>query len=100
MSTVKKIKCVKRIKVIYSLKHAARVWYTRNNETLRKVNFVKITTGLFTCGAGEGYLYTVVYVDDILSSGKDTLIKEITQNFRTQFEINSDNLVQVTCVTT
>ena len=63
-------------KSLYGLKQALRAWYTRLNDFLLSIGFraSKVDTSLFIFSAGAGICYLLVYVDDILLTGSNSLL--------------------------
>lgn len=66
----------KLIKSIYSLKQARRCWFSEFSTALLKYNFIQYHTdnSLFTINIDKSFLDVLVYVDDILISGNDSVL--------------------------
>ncbi|GJS13612.1 retrotransposon protein, putative, ty1-copia subclass [Tanacetum coccineum] len=65
-------------KVLYGLKQAPRAWFERLSKALFDLGFKgsKTDPSLFIYSRGHTFLYTLVYVDDIIVTGKpDTSLK-------------------------
>jgi histone deacetylase 1/2 len=60
----------------YGLKQALRAWYTRLNDFLLSIGFraSKVDTLLFIFFVGADICYLLVYVDDILLTGSNSLL--------------------------
>jgi len=63
-------------KSLYGLKQAPRAWYTRLNDFLLSIGFraSKVDTSLFIFSVGADICYLLVYVDDILLTGSNSLL--------------------------
>ena len=63
-------------KSLYGLKQAPRAWYTRLNDFLLSIGFraSKVHTSLFIFSIGADICYLLVYVDDILLTGSNSLL--------------------------
>jgi uncharacterized membrane protein YGL010W len=63
-------------KFLYGLKQALRAWYTRLNDFLLSIDFCasKVDTSLFIFSAGVDICYLLVYVNDILLTGSNSLL--------------------------
>jgi len=63
-------------KSLYGLKQALRAWYTRLNDFLLSIGFrsSKVDTSLFMFSVGADICYLLVYVDDILLMGSNSLL--------------------------
>jgi hypothetical protein len=63
-------------KSLYGLKQALRAWYTRLNDFLLSIGFraSKVDTSLFMFFVGADICYLLVYVDDILLTGSNSLL--------------------------
>jgi hypothetical protein len=61
---------------LYGLKQALRAWYTRLNDFLLSTGFCasKVDTSLFIFSVGADICYLLVYVDDILLMGSNSLL--------------------------
>ncbi|XP_019085571.1 PREDICTED: uncharacterized protein LOC109126466 [Camelina sativa] len=67
-------------KAIYGLKQAPRAWYLELRNYLLTVGFVNsiADTSLFILRRGQSILYMLVYVDDILVTGNDVALLNMT----------------------
>lgn len=63
-------------KAIYGLKQAPRAWYSELKSYLLTAGFRNsmADTSLFICKHGAYYIYILVYVDDILVTGSNSLL--------------------------
>jgi hypothetical protein len=63
-------------KSLYGLKQAPQAWYTRLNDFLLSIGFCasKVDTSLFIFSVGADICYLLVYVDDILLTGSNSLL--------------------------
>jgi hypothetical protein len=63
-------------KSLYGLKQAPQAWYTRLNDFLLSIGFraSKVDTSLFIFSVGADICYLLVYVDDILFTGSNSLM--------------------------
>jgi histone deacetylase 1/2 len=63
-------------KSLYGLKQAPRAWYTRLNDFLLSIGFCtsKVDTSLFIFYFGADICYLLVYIDDILLTGSNSLL--------------------------
>jgi histone deacetylase 1/2 len=63
-------------KSLYGLKQAMRPWYTRLNDFLLSISFCafKVDSSLFIFSIGADICYLLVYVDDILFTGSNSLL--------------------------
>jgi len=61
-------------KVLYGLKQAPRVWYSRINDHLLSIDFVKSLSEstLYVKRKGNNFLIISLYVDDLLVTGDNT----------------------------
>lgn len=78
----KENKICKINKPINDLKQAARVWNIKISNSLKKLSFVQNTDDpcLLRQPKKENMLYITVYVYDLLTSGEDRGINNITEN--------------------
>eukprot|EP00253_Pinus_taeda_P001523 PITA_01523 len=82
-------KVCKLVKSLYGLKQAPRPWYEKLTEHLLKLNFNHFDLDdatLFVNKVGKTVVYLVVYVDDILMTGKNesynaSIKKELGKSF-------------------
>jgi len=63
-------------KSLYGLKQAPRAWYTRLNDFLLSIGFraSNVDTSLFIFSVGTDICYLLVYVDDVLLTGSNSLL--------------------------
>jgi hypothetical protein len=63
-------------KSLYGLKQAPRAWYTHLSDFLLSIGFLasKVDTSLFTLSDGTNIFYLLVYVDDILLMGSNSVM--------------------------
>jgi len=61
---------------LYGLKQAPRVWFDKFRTTLLRFFFVqsKYDSSLFLCTTSTGFVLLLVYVDDIIITGTDSLL--------------------------
>ncbi|XP_044485332.1 uncharacterized mitochondrial protein AtMg00810-like [Mangifera indica] len=77
-------------KSLYGLKQASRQWNTKITEALITLGFKqsKHDYALFTKGQGKSFICLVVYVDDILITGNDTIaIEQLKSHLHKSFRI-------------
>jgi len=77
-------------KSLYGLKQALQAWYTRLNDLLLSISFYasKVDTSLFIFFVGTDIYYLVVYVDDILLTGSNSLmLKRLIQLLSLEFKL-------------
>jgi hypothetical protein len=60
-------------KALYGLKQAPRVWFTRLSTTLLEIGFSssQVDPSLFTFHTNGSHIFLLVYVDDIIVTGKN-----------------------------
>jgi hypothetical protein len=63
-------------KSLYGLTQAPRAWYTRLSDYLVSIGFhaSKVDTSLFILSMGDDIFYLLVYVDDILLTGSNSVL--------------------------
>ena len=63
-------------KSLYGLKQAPRAWYTRLSDFMISIGFTasKVDTSLFILSIGADIFYLLVYVDDILLMGSNSVV--------------------------
>ena len=63
-------------KSLYGLKQASRAWYTCLSDFLISISFTvsKVDTSLFILSIGVDIFYLLVYVDDILLTGRNSVM--------------------------
>jgi hypothetical protein len=63
-------------KSLYGLKQALRAWYTRLSDCLLSISFLasKVDTSLFILSDGTNIFYFLVYVNDILLTGSNSVM--------------------------
>jgi len=77
-------------KSLYGLKQAPRAWYTRLNDFLLSIGFraSKVDTSLFIFSVGVDICYLLVYVDDILFRGSNSLLlQRLIQLLSSEFKL-------------
>jgi len=77
-------------KSLYGLKQAPRAWYTRLNNFLLSIGFraSKVDTSLFIFSVGAYIYYLLVYVDDILLMGSNSLLlQRLIQLLSSEFKL-------------
>jgi len=77
-------------KSLYGLKQAPRAWYTRLNDFLLSIGFraSKVDTSLFIFSVGADICYLLVYVDDILLTGSNSLLlQRLIQLLSSEFKL-------------
>ncbi|MCI36529.1 reverse transcriptase, partial [Trifolium medium] len=62
-------------KSLYGLKQASRNWYSKLSQTLEKYGFQESHAdhSLFTYSKGDTFLAVLIYVDDLVITGNDSL---------------------------
>jgi hypothetical protein len=83
-------------KSIYGLKHAPRASYTHLNDFLLSIGFQasKVDTSLFIFSVGADICYLLVYVDDILLAGSNSLLlQSLIQLLRSKFKLRDLGIV-------
>ena len=63
-------------KSLYDLKQAQQAWYTRLGDFLLSIGFhaSKVNTSLFILSVDTDIFYLLVYVDDILLTGRNSVM--------------------------
>jgi hypothetical protein len=77
-------------KSVYGLKQALRAWYTRLNDFLLSIGFraSKMDASLFIFSVGADICYLLVYVDDILLAGSNSLLlQRLIQLLSSEFKL-------------
>jgi hypothetical protein len=77
-------------KSLYGLKEALRAWYTRLNDFLLSIGFraSKMDASLFIFSVGVDICYLLVYVDDILLAGSNSLLlQRLIQLLSSEFKL-------------
>jgi len=77
-------------KSLYGLKQAPRAWYTRLNDFLLSIGFCasKVDTSLFIFSVGADICYLLIYVDDILFTGSNSLLLQcLIQLLSSEFKL-------------
>jgi hypothetical protein len=77
-------------KSLYGLKQALWVWYTRLNDFLLSIGFrtSKVDTSLFIFSVGTDICYLLVYIDNILLTGNNSLmLKRFIQLLSSEFKL-------------
>eukprot|EP00253_Pinus_taeda_P002664 PITA_02664 len=77
-------------KTLYGLKQAPRAWYSRIDTYLQGMGFTKSEAdpNLYYIVIGEEPLILVLYVDDLILTGAERLIKHCKRDLATEFEMN------------
>jgi hypothetical protein len=78
-------------KSLYGLKQAPRAWYTCLNDLLLSIGFhaSKVDTSLFIFSIGVDICYLLVYVDDILLTGSNSLLlQRLIQLLSSEFKLH------------
>jgi hypothetical protein len=79
-------------KSLYGLKQASRAWYTRLNDFLLSIGFhaSKVDTSLFIFSVGADICYLLVYIDDILLTGSNSLLlQRLIQLLSSEFKLRN-----------
>jgi hypothetical protein len=79
-------------KSLYGLKQALRPWYTRLNDFLLSISFraFKVDSSLFIFSIGVDICYLLVYVDDILFTGSNSLLlQHLIQLLSSEFKLRN-----------
>ena len=84
------------IKPAYGLGDASRLWYLTVRDKLTKMG-IKVSIhdqGLFYLKSNEGRLESIiiVFVDDLLVAGKDTILRRIESNLKEIFTIGAKHI--------
>jgi hypothetical protein len=83
-------------KALYGLKQAPRAWYSKINDHLLSIGFVKSLSEstLYVKLKGKNSLIISLYVDDLLVTGNDTrLVEEFKQEMMQAFEMTDLGLM-------
>jgi hypothetical protein len=83
-------------KALYGLKQAPRAWYSKINDHLLSIGFVKSLSEstLYVKHKGKNSLIISLYVDDLLVTGNDTrLVEEFKQEMMQAFEMTDLGLM-------
>ncbi|KAJ6964061.1 hypothetical protein NC652_002364 [Populus alba x Populus x berolinensis] len=78
-------------KSLYGLKQALRAWYTHLNDFLSSIGFraSKVDTSLFIFPVGTDICYLQVYIDDILLTGRNSLLlQRLIQLLNSEFKLH------------
>lgn len=81
----------KLLKALYGLKQAPRAWYSKLNECLMNIGFVRCPydQAVYTTKMGDDVLIVGVYVDDLLITGTSTcIIKEFKEQMASKFDMS------------
>lgn len=81
----------KLLKALYGLKQAPRAWYSKLNECLLNIGFVRCPydQAVYTKKMGDDVLIVAVYVDDLLITGTSTrIIKEFKEQMASKFDMS------------
>ncbi|GBL76861.1 Retrovirus-related Pol polyprotein from transposon RE2 [Araneus ventricosus] len=84
-------KVCKLNKAIYGLKQAARAWHIRIGESLLKCVFEKSKANpcFFTLVRNGNPMYIIVYVDDLLITGKEEDTREVIKELEEEYELKN-----------
>ncbi|KAG7533328.1 Reverse transcriptase RNA-dependent DNA polymerase [Arabidopsis thaliana x Arabidopsis arenosa] len=76
-------------KALYDLKQAPRAWYQELRNFLLKAGFTNslADTSLFIYHQGSDFLYVLVYVDDIIIAGVESLVKRFNTALAARFSL-------------
>jgi len=83
-------------KSLYGLKQAPRAWYTRLSDFLLSISFwaSKVDTSLFILSDGTNIFYLLVYVDDILFTGSNSImLHHLIQLLGSEFKLHDLGVV-------
>eukprot|EP00253_Pinus_taeda_P005529 PITA_05529 len=82
-------------KALYGLKQAPRAWYSRIDTYLQGMGFTKseADSNLYFIVIGEQPLILVLYVDDLVITGAERLIKHCKRDLVTEFEMKDIGLM-------
>jgi len=83
-------------KSLYGLKQAPRAWYTRLSDFLISIGFTasKVDTSLFILSIGADIFYLLVYVDDILLTGSNSvMLHHLIQVLSSEFKLRDLSVV-------
>ena len=83
----------KLVKCAYGLADAPRCWYLRIREELLRLGASpsSLDNGIFLFGESELYGIIVLYVDDIMWSGKEIQMRLIITKLKTAFQISHED---------
>ena len=95
-----KTRVCKLKKALYGLKEAPRVWYERLDNYLMKLGYSKneADPNLYFKIDGDDMIILVLYVDDLLITGEEHLIKKCKQELTAEFDMKvliSKDLLQM-----
>lgn len=83
--------CVCKLnKALYGLKQAPRAWFEKFRDTLLKWGFVnsKCDTSLFIMNTNEQILFVLIYVDDLIVTGNNSMsLKKFVQELDKLFAL-------------
>jgi hypothetical protein len=83
-------------KSLYGLKQAPRAWYTRLSDFLLSISFraSKVDTFLFILSDGTNIFYLLMYVDDILLTGSNSvMLHHLIQLLSSEFKLRDLGVV-------
>jgi len=82
-------------KALYGLKQAPRAWYSRIDTYLQELGFTKsdANMNLYFIVVGEEPLILVLYVDDLVITSPERLIKGCKRDLASEFEMKDIGLV-------
>jgi hypothetical protein len=82
-------------KALYGLKQAPRAWYSRIDNYLQSIGFIKsdVDPNLYLLMKDSNILILVLYVDDLFLTGAETLIAACKQDLAKEFEMKDLGLM-------
>ena len=82
-------------RVLYGLKQAPHAWYTRIDSYFTKLGFTKseVDVNLYHIMVEGKPLIIVLYVDDLILTGDDQLIKSCKEDLAREFEMKDMGLM-------
>ena len=82
-------------KSMYGLKHAPQDWYSRIDNYLQKLGFLKsdVDSNLYFKLVENQPLVLILYVDDIFLTGEERLIVECNRELTLEFEMKDLGLM-------
>ena len=82
-------------RALYGLKQAMRAWYTQIDNYLRGLGFIKseVNPNLYYIMVGGLPLILVLYVDDLILTGDESLIQDCKEDLAREFEMKDMGLM-------